>query len=84
MHVVTHLLCLAPPIHLLCLAPPQVDYELGDCGRSWMVGFGEKYPQVGWGGWLLCLHTLLRGPYRTGWKNGGSSSAALHVQHVEG
>jgi hypothetical protein len=23
----------------------QVDYVLGDCGRSWMVGFGEKYPQ---------------------------------------
>ena len=23
------------------------DYVLGDCGRSWMVGFGEKYPQVG-------------------------------------
>ncbi|PSC73894.1 Serine threonine-kinase 2 19 [Micractinium conductrix] len=21
------------------------DYVLGDCGRSWMVGFGEKYPQ---------------------------------------
>ncbi len=25
----------------------QVDYTLGDCGRSWLVGFGEKYPQVG-------------------------------------
>lgn len=57
---------------------PQVDYVLGDCGRSWMVGFGEKYPQVGWGGRLLCLHTLLSGPSRTGWRNGGSSSAALH------
>lgn len=23
----------------------QVDYVLGDCGRSWLVGFGKDYPQ---------------------------------------
>ena len=33
-----------PPAVPLCRSV-QVDYVLGDCGRSWLVGFGEKYPQ---------------------------------------
>lgn len=27
-------------------APAQVDYALGDCGRSWVVGFGDNWPQA--------------------------------------
>lgn len=29
-----------------CSPPWQVDYVLGDCGRSWLVGFGKDYPQA--------------------------------------
>ena len=33
------------PMHARCLALSQLQYVAGDAGRSYIVGFGEKFPK---------------------------------------